>query len=117
MIVYLLCDHLAVMGESETRKSVRWKEMSTITQTTEDIITSYLTASDENQNKLQEAEVMDLEAVKHDSENRNPEEGSPTNIKSPSYSLDHGRHFKYCLKGYNSIKNWKYFHFPLEHKS
>ncbi|KAK9956666.1 hypothetical protein ABG768_014385 [Culter alburnus] len=79
------------MGESETRKSVRWKEVSTITQTTEDIITSYLTTSDENQNKLQEAEVMDLEAVKHDSENRNPEEGSPTNIKSHSCSLDHGR--------------------------
>ncbi|XP_073673033.1 uncharacterized protein [Garra rufa] len=70
------------MGESETRKSVRWKETSRITQTAEDIIT----ASDENQNKLQESEVMDLEAVKH--ENRNPDERSPTN-KSHSCSLDH----------------------------
>lgn len=93
MTVYLLCDHLAVMEESETRKSVRWKETSRITQTEEDIIMSYLTASDEKQNKLQEAEVMDLEAVKHDSENRNPEERSPTNIKSHSCSLDHGKSF------------------------
>ncbi len=95
MTVYLLCDHLAVMEESETRMSVRWKEMSRITQTEEDIITSYLKASDEdeNQNKLQEAEVMDLEAVKHDSENRNPEERSPTNIKSHSCTLDHGKPF------------------------
>uniref|UniRef100_A0A8C1T544 Consortin, connexin sorting protein b n=1 Tax=Cyprinus carpio TaxID=7962 RepID=A0A8C1T544_CYPCA len=79
------------MEESETRKSVRWKEMSRITQTAEDIITYSLTASDENQNKLQEAEVMDLQAVKLDSENRNREESSPTNIKSHSCSLDHGR--------------------------
>uniref|UniRef100_A0A8C2I3C8 Consortin, connexin sorting protein b n=1 Tax=Cyprinus carpio TaxID=7962 RepID=A0A8C2I3C8_CYPCA len=79
------------MEESETRKSVRWKETSRITQTAEDIITYSLTASDENQNKLQEAEVMDLQAVKLDSENRNREESSPTNIKSHSCSLDHGR--------------------------
>ncbi|XP_050995484.1 consortin, connexin sorting protein b [Labeo rohita] len=72
------------MGESETRKFVRWKETSRITRTAEDIIT----ASDENQNKLQEAEGMDLEAVKHDSENRNPEERSPTNTKS--HSCSHG---------------------------
>ncbi|XP_043076269.1 consortin, connexin sorting protein b isoform X2 [Puntigrus tetrazona] len=77
------------MEESETRKSVRWKETSRITQTEEDIITSYLTVSDENQNKLQEAEVM--EAVKHDSENRSPEERSPTNIKSHNCSLDRGQ--------------------------
>ncbi len=95
MTVYLLRDHLAVMEESETRMSVRWKETSRITLTEEDIITSYLAASDEdeNQNKLQEAEVMDLEAVKHDSENRNPEERSPTNIKSHSCTLDHGKAF------------------------
>uniref|UniRef100_A0A9J7YU51 Consortin, connexin sorting protein b n=1 Tax=Cyprinus carpio carpio TaxID=630221 RepID=A0A9J7YU51_CYPCA len=79
------------MEESESRKSVRWKETSRITQTAEDIITYSLTASDENQNKLQEAEVMDLQAVKLDSENRNREESSPTNIKSHSCSLDHGR--------------------------
>uniref|UniRef100_A0A8C1JJQ8 Consortin N-terminal domain-containing protein n=1 Tax=Cyprinus carpio TaxID=7962 RepID=A0A8C1JJQ8_CYPCA len=83
------------MEESETRKSVRWKETSRITQTAEDIITYSLTASDENQNKLQEAEVMDLQAVKLDSENRNREESSPTNIKSHSCSLDHGKPF-YC---------------------
>ncbi|KAK7150938.1 hypothetical protein R3I93_012013 [Phoxinus phoxinus] len=71
------------MGESNTRKSVRWKETSTKTHTTEDIITSYLTASDKNQNKLQDVEVMDVEAV-------NPEERSPTNMKSQSCSLDHG---------------------------
>jgi len=81
------------MGESITRKSVLWKETSTISQTAEDIITSYLAASDENQNKLQEAEVMDVEAVKLDSQIMNPEERSPTNIKSHSCSLDHGRHF------------------------
>lgn len=40
--------------------------------------------SDENQNKLQEAEA------KHSSENMNPEERSPTNIKSYSCSVDHG---------------------------
>ncbi|XP_039548191.1 consortin, connexin sorting protein b [Pimephales promelas] len=78
------------MGESITRKSVLWKETSTISQTAEDIITSYLAASDENQNKLQEAEVMDVEAVKLDSQIMNPEERSPTNIKSHSCSLDHG---------------------------
>uniref|UniRef100_A0A673MBS0 Consortin-like n=1 Tax=Sinocyclocheilus rhinocerous TaxID=307959 RepID=A0A673MBS0_9TELE len=78
------------MEESEMRKSVRWKETGRITQTAEDIISSFLTASDEKQNKLQEAEVMDLEAVKHNSENRNPEERSPTNIKSHSCSVDHG---------------------------
>uniref|UniRef100_A0A671PH20 Consortin-like n=1 Tax=Sinocyclocheilus anshuiensis TaxID=1608454 RepID=A0A671PH20_9TELE len=81
------------MEESETRKSVRWKETSRITQTKEDIITSYLRANDENQNKLQEAEVMDLQAVKLDSENRNPEESSPTNTKSHSCSLDNGKPF------------------------
>lgn len=79
------------MGDSETRKSVRWKETRTITQTAEDTVTSYLTASDENQNKLQEAQIMDLEDVKHDSEKRNPEERPPTNIKSHGCSLDDGR--------------------------
>uniref|UniRef100_A0A672PW80 Uncharacterized LOC107599110 n=1 Tax=Sinocyclocheilus grahami TaxID=75366 RepID=A0A672PW80_SINGR len=74
------------MEESEMRKSVRWKEMGRITPTAEDIISSFLTASDENQNKLQEAEVMDLD----NSENRNPEERSPANIKSHSCSVDHG---------------------------
>uniref|UniRef100_A0A672R0B0 Consortin-like n=1 Tax=Sinocyclocheilus grahami TaxID=75366 RepID=A0A672R0B0_SINGR len=81
------------MEESETRKSVRWKETTRITPTEEDIITSYLTVSDENQNKLQEAEAMDLQAVKLDLENRNPEESSPTNTKSHSCSLDHGKPF------------------------
>lgn len=98
-MVYLLCDHLAAMGESNTRKSVRWKETSTVTQTAEDIITSYLTASDENQNKLHEAEVMDVEAVKLHSEIMNPEERSPTNNKSHSCSLDHGRHFIWLYSG------------------
>ncbi|XP_026146074.1 consortin-like [Carassius auratus] len=79
------------MEESEMRKSVRWKETSRVPQTAEDIITSYLTASDENQNKLQEAEIMDLQAVKLDSENGNREESFPTNIKSHNCSLDHGR--------------------------
>lgn len=58
-----------------------------------DCITSDPTASDENLNKLREAEVMDLGAVKHESEKRNPEERSPTNITNPSCSLDHGTHF------------------------
>uniref|UniRef100_A0A8C2BNG7 Consortin, connexin sorting protein b n=2 Tax=Cyprinus carpio TaxID=7962 RepID=A0A8C2BNG7_CYPCA len=84
MTVYLLCDHLAIMEESEMRKSVRWKETGRISLTAEDIISSLLTASDENQNKLQEAEA------KHSSENMNPEERSPTNIKSHSCSVDHG---------------------------
>ncbi|XP_059368466.1 consortin, connexin sorting protein b isoform X2 [Carassius carassius] len=79
------------MEESGSRKSVRWKETSRIPQTAEDIITSYLTASDENQNKLQEAEIMDLQVVKLDSENRNREENFPTNIKSHKCCLDHGR--------------------------
>uniref|UniRef100_A0A8C2BHP9 Consortin, connexin sorting protein b n=1 Tax=Cyprinus carpio TaxID=7962 RepID=A0A8C2BHP9_CYPCA len=72
------------LTESEMRKSVRWKETGRISLTAEDIISSLLTASDENQNKLQEAEA------KHSSENMNPEERSPTNIKSHSCSVDHG---------------------------
>ncbi|XP_052391460.1 consortin [Carassius gibelio] len=72
------------MEKSEMRKSVRLKE----TQTAEDIILSFLMASDENQNKMQEAEVE--EAVKHNSENTNLEERSPTSIKSHSCSVDHG---------------------------
>ncbi|XP_059354449.1 consortin-like [Carassius carassius] len=72
------------MEKSEMRKSVRLKE----TQTAEDIISSFLTASDENQNKMLEAEVE--EAVKHNSENL--EERSPTSIKSHSCSVDHGSH-------------------------
>uniref|UniRef100_A0A8C2IH38 Consortin, connexin sorting protein b n=2 Tax=Cyprinus carpio TaxID=7962 RepID=A0A8C2IH38_CYPCA len=72
------------LTESKMRKSVRWKETGRISQTAEDIISSLLTASDENQNKLQEAEA------KHSSANMNPEERSPTNIKSHSCSVDHG---------------------------
>ncbi|XP_056337323.1 consortin, connexin sorting protein b isoform X2 [Danio aesculapii] len=78
------------MGESESRKSVRWKETSGINNASEDMITSYLTVSDENQNKLPETEVMIAEDDTHELENRNPEERCPANTKSQSCSGDHG---------------------------
>ncbi|XP_073789006.1 consortin, connexin sorting protein b isoform X2 [Danio rerio] len=77
------------MGESESRKSVRWKETSGINKASEDMIISYLTVSDENQNKLPETEVMNAEDDTHELKNINPEERCPANNKSQSCSGDH----------------------------
>ncbi|XP_051501178.1 consortin-like [Myxocyprinus asiaticus] len=76
------------MEEPETKESVKWTEMSSITETTEDIINPCLTFSDVNQNKMKETDDMELDATKHNSENRSSQERSQNNIKSHSHSLD-----------------------------
>lgn len=68
---------------------MRWKETSGINKASEDMIISYLTVSDENQNKLPETEVMNAEDDTHELKNINPEERCPANNKSQSCSGDH----------------------------
>lgn len=68
---------------------MRWKETSGISEASEDMITSYLRVSDENQNKLPETEVMNVEDDKHEFEKRNLEERCQANNKSQSCSGDH----------------------------